>query len=80
MSVPLSTDQFVTGRPTKRIAVDSLKPTQVYGDSAKIDRLSKIAAKNLPPAVVGAEHVYDGHHRWAGAKKKGAKTIRAVQY
>ena len=66
MSVPFSPDQFVRGRPTKRLRVAELQPTQVYVDGAKM-------------ASTDGD-VYDGHHRLGATILRKRKTIDAVVY
>jgi ParB-like chromosome segregation protein Spo0J len=79
MSIPFSSDQFVRGRPTKRVPVAALRPTQVYVDPAKVQRMAKKPGRDLPPVVISsAGDVYDGHHRYSAAQVRKRKTIDAV--
>lgn len=81
MSVPFSPDQFVRGRPTRRVPVEQLQPTQVYVNGAKVASMAKKPGRDLPPVVIGADGgLYDGHHRYAAARRRGRKTVDAVLY
>jgi hypothetical protein len=81
MSIFLSPDQFTRGRPTRRLRVDGLEPTQVYVNPQKVQRMAKKPGSELPPIVSSADgHVYDGHHRYASTLLKGCKTIDAVVF
>jgi ParB-like chromosome segregation protein Spo0J len=81
VSIPFSPDQFVRGRPTKRLRVDDLQPTQVYVNPAKVASMAKKPGRDLPPIVASADNnVYDGHHRYGATLLRKRKTIDAVVF
>lgn len=58
------------------LRVDSLKPTQIEYDQAKVDSM---IGKDLGRIVVSNDlFVLDGHHRYFAAAQSGVKTIKAV--
>ena len=58
------------------LRVDSLKPTQIEYDQAKVDSM---IGKDLGRIVVSNDlFVLDGHHRYFAAAQSGVETIKAV--
>ena len=81
LSVPLSSEQFVRGRSTKRVRLEQLEPSQVYVNADKVARMATKAGRDLPPVLIsGNDRLHDGHHRYSAAHLRGRKTVDAVRY
>ena len=80
VSVPFNTEQF-QALPTRRIPLDDVRPSQLYVDEAKVDRMRRTWSSDMALPVVadrgGRFTVLDGHHRVAAARARGHKYLRA---
>lgn len=84
MSVPFSTRQFSgddSPFPIRKIPIDAIRPSQAVLDERKVERMRKTWSADMAEPVVAERNgeftVLDGHHRWAAAKARGHKYLRA---